>query len=121
MTSTEKIKEIRQRINNAKNNQNPKEDLIELCNWLLELIAGNKSLDSVNVTDGIYVDGTKVVKEQQSTIDALTDTSTGIKAGGIIDATATYNQAIINANNATMVDKINELTALLKTHGLIAS
>ena len=54
---------------------------------------------------------------------ALTDltSAVGTPAGGTVDVTATPTQSTINNNFATLVSRLNALTAALRDAGIIAS
>jgi hypothetical protein len=54
---------------------------------------------------------------------ALTDltSAVGTPAGGTVDVTATPTQSTINNNFATLVQRVNALTAALRDAGIIAN
>jgi hypothetical protein len=54
-----------------------------------------------------------------SSLAALTS-ATGTPAGGTVDVTATPTQASINNNFATIVQRLNAITAALKDAGILA-
>lgn len=116
-----KIEQVKQKINNT-NAAVTKEGLVEICNILIEVINQlndtTPDYESIDVTDGYYVDGTKVVSEQQPLINALGNTTGGIDNGIIIQSLALYDQTIANNNNMALTNKINEILNLVKTHGL---
>jgi len=116
-----KIEQVKQKINNT-NAAVTKEGLVEICNILIEVINQlndtTPDYESINVTDGYYVDGIKVVSEQQPLINALSNTTGGIDNGVVIQSLPIYDQTIANDNNMALTNKINEILNLVKTHGL---
>jgi hypothetical protein len=54
---------------------------------------------------------------------ALTDltSAVGTPAGGTVDVTATPTQSTINNNFATLVTRLNALTAALRDAGIVAN
>lgn len=63
----------------------------------------------------IIVDGS-----QQAAIASLTDNSTGTAGSAVADAGASYTQATIDNNFATLTAKVNALIAVLKSAGITA-
>jgi sulfite reductase alpha subunit-like flavoprotein len=64
---------------------------------------------------------TTAVTGDQTTIAALTDSSTGTADGTIADVGASFNQATLNNNFADVAAKINAIRTALVGSGLIAS
>lgn len=119
------IEQVKQKINNT-NAAVTKEGLIEICNVLINIINQlndtTPNYESVDVTDGYYVDGTKVVSEQQANIVDITITNGSLYTGdSILDVTVTPTQQLINDNFKLVSDRINSINTLLKAHGLEAS
>ncbi|MBL4591190.1 MAG: putative Ig domain-containing protein [Phycisphaerales bacterium] len=67
----------------------------------------------------LYVGDLKVVGPQGTAIVSLNNLS-GIGTDALQDVTATFDQAVLNNNFKDCTDKIEEVLAALRTHGLIA-
>ena len=58
---------------------------------------------------------------QQAAIADVTDSTGGTADGTLADVGATYTQATLNNNFADLAEKVNEILAALRAHGLIAT
>ena len=56
---------------------------------------------------------------QQAAIADVTDSTGGTADGTLADVGATYTQATLNNNFADLAEKVNEILAALRAHGLI--
>lgn len=66
------------------------------------------------VSSGIGIVAYDVSKGGVAELAALTDTSGGVAAAGIVDVGAAFSQATLNANFTTIVGKLNALLAMVK-------
>jgi hypothetical protein len=58
---------------------------------------------------------------QAPAVAPLVDNSNGVTSNTVVDVGATFSQAQIDANFATLAAKVNALIAALKRHGLMSS
>ncbi len=77
----------------------------------------NKGVDFLNAVEDVL----GAAPAQGSAIVSFTDNTTGTGGDTLADATATFSQSITNNNIASLSDKIEEILAALRTHGLIAT
>lgn len=60
-----------------------------------------------------------VLGSQQAAIADVTDSTGGTADSTLADVGATYTQATLNNNFADLAEKVNEILAALRAHGLI--
>jgi hypothetical protein len=58
---------------------------------------------------------------QFPTLAPITDATTGVASGSVVDVGPTFSQALIDNNFATLAARVNALTAALKRLGLMAN
>lgn len=68
----------------------------------------------------LHVGGTQVLSSQGAAVVSLTN-SIGTGTNALQDVTASFDQTILNDNFKDCTDKIEEVLAALRTHGLIAT
>jgi hypothetical protein len=92
--------------------------LADGANFSLGTTTGTQFGTAPNQLLGFF--GSKPATQAVST-PALTDSTGATPGTGVTDVGATYSQANINANLATLAAKVNTLIAALKRHGLMSS
>ena len=74
---------------------------------------------SLNSSPSIQINNKRVVSVRQPSVVSLADTTLGSVTNTVVNVSGTGDDSSINDNFAALVAKIEELTARLRSHGLI--